>query len=149
MTIHEDLYFFVPWPGNLRYKCMHNLGHPLFVILNLISTWLCNKTASLLTGSFFFLLHVVAFKEGKPGDLELNDLSGKVGTKWNYLGLRLGIGQDVLDGIKTNEEEDRPYRMLLHWRNTTSSDALYRDLYHALCSVVVCLNNVAKEFCCK
>ena len=95
------------------------------------------------------LSHIVAFKEGKPSDLELNDLAGEIGTKWNYLGLRLGIGQDVLDGIKTNEEEDRPYRMLLHCRNTTSSNALYRDLYEALCHVRIGLNNVAKEFCCE
>ena len=126
---------------------MHNLAHPL-VILMLITTLLCNKTASLLTEASS-LSHVVAFKEGKPGDLELNDLAGKVGTKWNYLGLRLGIGQDVLDRIETYEKEDKPYRMLLHWRNVTSSNALYRDLYDALCHVRVDLNNVAKEFCCK
>ena len=64
------------------------------------------------------------------------------------MGLRLGIGQDVLDEIETNEK-DKAYRMLLHWRNITSSNALYRDLYHALCHVRVGLNNVAKEFCCK
>ena len=37
--------------------------------------------------------------------------------------------------------------MLLHWRNTTASATLYRDLYYALCHDRVGLNNVAKEFC--
>ncbi|XP_020609262.1 uncharacterized protein LOC110047860 isoform X1 [Orbicella faveolata] len=37
--------------------------------------------------------------------------------------------------------------MLLLWRDTTSLNALYRDLYHALCSDRVGLDNVAKEFC--
>ena len=64
------------------------------------------------------------------------------------MGLRLGIGQNVLNGIKTNGD-DKPYQMLLHWRNITSSNALYHDLYDALCQEKVGLNNVAKEFCCK
>ena len=93
-----------------------------------------------------FLIIIVAFKEGKPSDLELNDLAGKICTKWQKLGLRLGISQNVLDEIKINGE-DRPYQMLLRWRNTTASATLYRDLYYALCDHRVGLNNVAKEFC--
>ena len=91
---------------------------------------------------------IVAFKDGKPGDLELNKLGGKIGAEWNTLGLHLGIGQDVLDRIDTNEKE-KAYRMLLHWRKTTSSNTLYRDLYCALCQDEVGRNNLAKEFCCK
>ena len=37
--------------------------------------------------------------------------------------------------------------MLRRWRDTTSSIALYRDLYRALCHNRVGLDNVAKEFC--
>ena len=37
--------------------------------------------------------------------------------------------------------------MLRRWRDTTSSTALYRDLYRALCHNRVGLDNVAKEFC--
>ena len=37
--------------------------------------------------------------------------------------------------------------MLLHWKSTTSSKALYRDLYYALCQREVGLDNLAKEFC--
>ena len=92
------------------------------------------------------LSHVVTFKEGKPGDCELDELAGKIGAKWQKLGLRLGISQDVLDVIEANEKE-KPYRMLLHWRNTTTSTTLYHDLHHALCHERVGRDNVAKEFC--
>ena len=106
---------------------------------------ICNKTAS-LANSVPPLLHIVAFKEGKPGDLELDELAGKIAAKWQKLGLHLGLCQDVLDEIQADQER-KPYRMLLHWRNTTSSNALYSELYDALCHVG--LNNLAKEFCCK
>lgn len=67
---------------------------------------------------------------------------------WNHLGLQLGIGQDVLDEIEANEK-DRPYEMLIRWRNTSTLNAPYRDLYHALCHVRIRLNNLAAELCCK
>ena len=64
------------------------------------------------------------------------------------LGLQLLISQDSLDVIDTNER-DKPYGMLLRWKNTTASTTLYQDLYKALCHVRVGLNNLAKELCCK
>ena len=92
------------------------------------------------------LSHVVTFKQGQPGDCDLDELAGKIGQEWQKLGLRLGISQDVLDAIEANEKE-KPYRMLLRWRNTTTSTTLYHDLYRALCHERVGLDNVAKEFC--
>ena len=92
------------------------------------------------------LSHVDAFKQGRPGDADLDELAEKIAAKWQKLGLRLGISQDVLDDIEANEKE-KPYRMLLHWRNTTTSTELHRDLSNALCHQRVGLNNVAKEFC--
>ena len=89
-----------------------------------------------------------SFKEGKPNDLALNELAGKIAAKWQTLGLQLLISQDILDEIEANEK-DKPYGMLLHWKNTTASATLYQDLYKALCHERVGLNNVAKEFCCK
>ena len=89
---------------------------------------------------------IVAYKEGIPGDLELDKLAGNICKKWQELGLRLGISQDKLDEIDANENR-KAYLMLLHWRNTTASATLYRDLYHALCDSGVGHNNVAKEFC--
>lgn len=92
------------------------------------------------------LSHIVVIKDGKPSDLELDGLAGKIGEKWEKLGLRLGICQDVLGTIAANAR-DKPLQMLLHWKNTTPSATLYHDLYHALCHDRVGLNNVAKEFC--
>ncbi|XP_020614376.1 uncharacterized protein LOC110052580 isoform X2 [Orbicella faveolata] len=89
----------------------------------------------------------VAFKEGKPSECELDVLAGKISAKWDTLGIHLGIIQDVLDEIAANAKK-KPYRMLLRWRDTTTSLTPYEDLYHALCHVRVGLNNVAREFCC-
>ena len=94
----------------------------------------------------FPLSHLVVFKEGKPSDCDLDELAGKIAAKWQKLGLRLGISQDVLDEIEAKEKE-KPYRMLLRWRNTTTSSSFYCDLYNALSHDRVGLNNVAKEFC--
>ena len=110
---------------------------------------MCDKTA-LITGSLQAspLSHIVTFKEGKPTELELNELAGKIGRKWNNLGLQLGISQDVLDDIQTNES-DKPYEMLRRWKNTKTLATPYRDLYKALCHRRVGLDNLAKEFCCR
>ena len=89
-----------------------------------------------------------SFKEGEPDDLALNELAGKIAAKWQTLGLCLLRSQDILDEIDANEK-DKPYRMLLRWKNATPSTTLYQDLYNALCYDRVGLNNVAKEFCCK
>ena len=88
------------------------------------------------------------FKEGKPSDLELDDLALQIGAKWKRIGIRLGISNDVLEGIVANKEE-KPFQMLLYWRNTTTSATPYHDIYNALCHSGVGLNNLAKEFCCK
>ena len=72
----------------------------------------------------------------------------QIGAVWKRLGIRLGISNDVLEGIAANAE-DKPFQMLLHWKNVTSSATPYHDLYNALCHSRVGLNNLAKEFCCK
>ena len=76
----------------------------------------------------------------------VDGLAGKIGEKWEKLGLRLGICRDVLGTIAANAR-DKPLQMLLHWKNTTPSATLYRDLYNPLCHDRVGLNQVAKEFC--
>jgi len=66
------------------------------------------------------------------------------------MGILLGISNDVLEGIDANTEaEERPFQMLLHWRNKTTSATPYCDIYKALCHSMVGLDNVAKAFCCK
>ena len=92
------------------------------------------------------LSHVDAFKQGRPGDADLDELAEKIAAKWQELGLRLGISQNKLDEIEANEKR-KAYRMLLHWRTTRTSTELYRDLNNALCHQRVGLNNVAKELC--
>ena len=92
------------------------------------------------------LYHVVGFKQGRPGDADLDELAGEIAAKWQELGLRLGISQVKLDEIGANENR-KAYRMLLHWRNTTTSTTFYCDLYNALCHHRVGLNYVAKTFC--
>lgn len=108
-----------------------------------------NKTVSFVNRMplLFFLL-IVPFKEGVPSDCDLDDLAGEVGQKWQRLGLRLSISQVALDEIAANEK-DKPYRMLLCWRNTTASATHYRDLYNALCHSRVGLSTLAKTFCLK
>jgi len=54
---------------------------------------------------------VVTFKQGKPGDRDLDELAGKIATKWQELGLHLGIYQYKLDKIDVNKER-KAYRML-------------------------------------
>lgn len=117
------------------------------MFLSLLS--ICSKTSSLVNYMCLLLSHIVAFKEGKPGDLELNELAGKIAAKWQLLGLYLRISQDVLDDIAANAE-DKPYRMLLHWsRNTPLSSTPYRLLYDAMCKIRVGFSNLARDFCCK
>ena len=67
---------------------------------------------------------------------------------WKKLGVRLGISYYVLEGIAANAE-DKPFQMLLYWKNSTSSATPYHDLYNALCHRRVGLNNVAEELYCK
>ena len=94
------------------------------------------------------LSYIVAFKDGKPNDRELDELAAKIGRKWNRVGLYLHVSQEVLEDIAVNAE-DKAHEMLLRWINELTSTTLYKDLYHALCHSRVGLNNVAKHFCCK
>lgn len=128
---------------------MHYLGHQ-HAILMLLPLWYpVTKLHHWLTASFSSFTNIIAaFKEGKPSEGDLDELAIKIAAKWQKLGRHLGICQDVLDDIEANETE-KPYRMLLRWRDTTTSSVLYEDLYHALCHPRVGLNNLAKEFCCK
>ena len=87
-----------------------------------------------------------AFKEGKPSDLEIDDLAEQIGAVWKKLGIRLGFSYDILDNITANAE-DKPLELLLRWRNTTTLATPYRELYDALCHNRVGRNDLAKEFC--
>ena len=99
------------------------------------------------------LSHIVVFKEGEPSSLELNRLAGEIASKWDTLGIYLGIEQKVLGAIAANGK-DKPYEMLLEWSSNSSvlvpsSSTPYRHLYDALCESRVGFSNLARDFCCK
>lgn len=94
-----------------------------------------------------FLL-VVQYKDGVPDDLELFELSIAIAPKWERVGILLGLSFYEIGDIKINEK-DKAYRMLLDWKNNTTSLSHYQDLYIALCDNEVQLNSIAKTFCLK
>ena len=76
------------------------------------------------------------------------ELAGKIASKWETLGLYLGIEQEVVEGIAANEK-DKPYEMLLYWSRNIPSSTQYRQLYNALCERRVGFSNLARDFCYK
>ncbi|PFX24801.1 D-inositol 3-phosphate glycosyltransferase [Stylophora pistillata] len=88
----------------------------------------------------------VKYKDGKPSDAQLLELSIRVASKWERIGLLLGLSQDQIDDIKVNKD-DKAYSMLLEWRNITTSPIPYKALYDVLCHKTVRLDVVAREFC--
>lgn len=88
----------------------------------------------------------VQYKLGKPSEIQLLELSSRVASKWERIGVLLRLSQDQIDDIKINKD-DKAYSMLLDWRNITTSPIPYKELYDALCHKHVRLNVVAREFC--
>ena len=95
---------------------------------------------------FIVFLLEVNYKDGAPSDAELLRLSSQIAAKWNAIGILLGFSKHQLDSIGTNAM-DKAHQMLSEWKNFTSSQSHYKDLYIALCDETVRLNNIAKEFC--
>ena len=95
---------------------------------------------------FVVFLLEVKYKVGAPSDAELLQLSSCIAAKWNAIGILLGLSNNQVGSIETNAK-DKPFQMLLDWKNSTSSRSHYKDLYNALCNEKVQLNNKAKEFC--
>lgn len=88
----------------------------------------------------------VQYKLGEPSEIQLLELSSRVASKWERIGVLLGLTQDQIDDIKINKD-NRAYSMLLDWRNITTSPIPYKELYDVLCHKSVRLNVVAREFC--
>jgi len=73
-------------------------------------------------------------------------LTLQIGGEWKRLGIHLGISHNVLEVIATvYNADDKPFQMLLCWRNTTTLATPYHDLHNALCHARVGLTNVAKD----
>ena len=88
------------------------------------------------------------YKDGAPSDSELLQLSSLIAAKWSPIGILLGLSRNQVSSIETNAN-DKPFQMLSDWKDSTSSQSHYKDLYNALCNDKVLLNNVAKTFCLK
>ena len=58
----------------------------------------------MINSKLLLFVYIVAYKEGKPDDRELDEMAGKICSKWQELGLRLDISQDKLDEIDANEK---------------------------------------------
>ncbi len=91
-----------------------------------------------------------AVKDGNPSDDELEELSTKLGDKWEKLGRRLGFHQSQLTAFhKENERlSDKAHRMLMSWKQREASAATYRILYNALTHNLMACRLLAEEFCC-
>ena len=64
--------------------------------------------------------------DGEPTDLELTDLSKKLGFNWQSLGVRLGVDHDKINVILRNNIEypspdQKAHAMLMKWKNEDES----------------------------
>ena len=62
---------------------------------------------------------------GEPSDVELTDLSKKLSSNWQSLGTRLGVAQDKINIILTNNLYASPdlkaHAMLMAWKDEDES----------------------------
>lgn len=83
------------------------------------------------------------------GNKELEQLSVKIGVRWQSLARRLHLGRAEITGI--DEENvtirDKAYAMFLNWKRRDASAASYGVLYDALSHKVVGRRDLAEEFC--
>lgn len=93
-------------------------------------------------GVFMFVVKV-----GVPSDEELEWLSQKIAKGWKPLGRRLNIDESKLTGIhKENEEySEKPYQMLLYWKEREGSNATYQVIHDALCHYLVERKDLAEK----
>ena len=92
----------------------------------------------------------IAVKTGNPSDDELEELSTKLGDKWEKLGRRLGFNQPKLTAFHKENERlfDKAHQMLMSWKEREGSDATYQVLYDALIHNLVACRLLAEEHCC-
>lgn len=92
-----------------------------------------------------------AVKQGTPSNEELEMLSVDIAQGWKALGRRLEIDDARLTGFhKENEEySEKPYKMLLYWKNKKGREATYKILYDALCHELVNRKDLAEKLCCE
>lgn len=81
----------------------------------------------------------------------MQSLADQISKDWRRLG-RLLLGskfEAALDDIDEQYKSyyEKIYQMLLKWKRTKGSGALFRDLYDALCEVG--RTDLAEKFCCE
>jgi len=91
----------------------------------------------------------ITVKEGTPSNEELETLSQKIAEGWKPLGRRLEMDESKLTAFdKENEEySEKPYKMLLFWKQREGSAATYQVLHDALCHPLVNRRDLAEEIC--
>lgn len=89
-------------------------------------------------------------KPGGPLDDELEDLSLRIGDKWEELGRRLGFNQAEITNFNAFERwlQKKALKMLQSWGQKEGSNATYKVLYDALCDQKVQCKLLAEQFCC-
>lgn len=92
---------------------------------------------------------VFIVKEGTPSDEELETLSQLIAEGWKPLGRRLGMNESKLTAFdKENQEySEKPYKMLLCWKQREGSAPTYQVLHDALCHSLVDRRDLAEEIC--
>ena len=85
-----------------------------------------------------------------PSADELEDLSVKLGKKWEELGRRLGFNLAAIENFNEGNEglAKKAFKMLMAWKQKEGSDATYKVLYDALCNEKVQCKLLAEQFCC-
>ena len=88
-------------------------------------------------------------KDGIPTDRDLQRLSTKIDKAWENLGRQLEMDDSKL--VKFDKENDgyteKPYKMLLHWKQRDGKAATYQVLYDALTDELVNRRSLAEEIC--
>ena len=97
---------------------------------------------------FIYYCYIIV-KEGSPSNEELETLSQKIGEGWKPLGRRLNMNDSKLIAFHKENEEytEKPYKMLLFWKQRESSAATYQVLYEALCHRLVNRRDLAEDIC--
>ena len=93
---------------------------------------------------------MIAVKKGIPSREDLESISQKIAEAWKPLGRRLNIDDSKLTAFHKEHEEyaEKPYQMLLHWKEKEGLAASYKVLYDALCHPWVKRKDLAQTFCC-
>lgn len=89
-------------------------------------------------------------KEGCPSGDDLEALSRDIVEKWKALARRLRFSESQITIFDKDHVEytEKPYHMLLGWKEREASSATYKVLFDALCHDLVRRRDLAENLCC-